>query len=84
MTLLHGFALQRGGANLLVIRRAQLSLEILASHLIPFLTLQSRVCCSCAYVMLTIVPVFADGVHCLTCAMMLLNTDLHGHVSVDL
>ncbi|KAH0505143.1 PH and SEC7 domain-containing protein 3 [Microtus ochrogaster] len=22
-----------------------------------------------------------DGVHCLTCAMMLLNTDLHGHVS---
>ncbi|CAH6786997.1 Psd3 [Phodopus roborovskii] len=23
-----------------------------------------------------------DGVHCLTCAMMLLNTDLHGHVSV--
>uniref|UniRef100_A0A8C0N3U2 SEC7 domain-containing protein n=1 Tax=Canis lupus familiaris TaxID=9615 RepID=A0A8C0N3U2_CANLF len=21
-----------------------------------------------------------DGVHCLTCAMMLLNTDLHGHV----
>ncbi|CAO2612312.1 PH and SEC7 domain-containing protein 3 [Lemmus lemmus] len=25
-----------------------------------------------------------DGVHCLTCAMMLLNTDLHGHVSVGL
>lgn len=24
----------------------------------------------------------ADGVHCLTCAMMLLNTDLHGHVSM--
>uniref|UniRef100_A0A8D0FTG6 SEC7 domain-containing protein n=1 Tax=Strix occidentalis caurina TaxID=311401 RepID=A0A8D0FTG6_STROC len=23
-----------------------------------------------------------DGVHCLTCAMMLLNTDLHGHVSM--
>uniref|UniRef100_A0A8B9XEB4 Pleckstrin and Sec7 domain containing 3 n=1 Tax=Bos mutus grunniens TaxID=30521 RepID=A0A8B9XEB4_BOSMU len=23
-----------------------------------------------------------DGVHCLTCAIMLLNTDLHGHVSV--
>uniref|UniRef100_A0A8C3PFU9 SEC7 domain-containing protein n=1 Tax=Chrysemys picta bellii TaxID=8478 RepID=A0A8C3PFU9_CHRPI len=22
-----------------------------------------------------------DGVHCLTCAVMLLNTDLHGHVS---
>ncbi|XDV53714.1 hypothetical protein PO909_022149 [Leuciscus waleckii] len=22
-----------------------------------------------------------DGVHCLTCALMLLNTDLHGHVS---
>lgn len=26
----------------------------------------------------------ADGVHCLTCALMLLNTDLHGHVSVRL
>uniref|UniRef100_A0A8C0W078 SEC7 domain-containing protein n=1 Tax=Castor canadensis TaxID=51338 RepID=A0A8C0W078_CASCN len=25
-----------------------------------------------------------DGVHCLTCAMMLLNTDLHGHVSARL
>uniref|UniRef100_A0A674IQS2 SEC7 domain-containing protein n=1 Tax=Terrapene triunguis TaxID=2587831 RepID=A0A674IQS2_9SAUR len=24
---------------------------------------------------------FPDGVHCLTCAVMLLNTDLHGHVS---
>ncbi|XP_062454915.1 PH and SEC7 domain-containing protein 3 isoform X3 [Rhea pennata] len=23
-----------------------------------------------------------DGVHCLTCAMMLLNTDLHGHVNI--
>lgn len=33
---------------------------------------------------LTVAPVFADGVHCLTCAMMLLNTDLHGHVSVGL
>ncbi|XP_063311882.1 PH and SEC7 domain-containing protein 3 isoform X1 [Pelobates fuscus] len=24
----------------------------------------------------------SDGVHCLTCAMMLLNTDLHGHVNI--
>ncbi|XP_058868869.1 PH and SEC7 domain-containing protein 3-like isoform X4 [Acipenser ruthenus] len=23
-----------------------------------------------------------DGVHCLTCALMLLNTDLHGHVNI--
>uniref|UniRef100_A0A8C8S2K5 SEC7 domain-containing protein n=1 Tax=Pelusios castaneus TaxID=367368 RepID=A0A8C8S2K5_9SAUR len=27
---------------------------------------------------------FTDGVHCLTCAVMLLNTDLHGHVSLCL
>ncbi|KAM9329415.1 PH and SEC7 domain-containing protein 3-like isoform 2-T2 [Gastrophryne carolinensis] len=24
----------------------------------------------------------SDGVHCLTCAIMLLNTDLHGHVNI--
>lgn len=29
-----------------------------------------------------VISLSADGVHCLTCAMMLLNTDLHGHVSV--
>ena len=29
-----------------------------------------------------LVSLLLDGVHCLTCAMMLLNTDLHGHVSV--
>lgn len=26
---------------------------------------------------------FTDSIHTLTCAMMLLNTDLHGHVSVN-
>lgn len=30
--------------------------------------------------LLTNKSVFADGVHCLTCALMLLNTDLHGQV----
>lgn len=25
---------------------------------------------------------FADGAHTLTCALMLLNTDLHGHVCI--
>lgn len=32
--------------------------------------------------MLSVLSLLLDGVHCLTCAMMLLNTDLHGHVSV--
>uniref|UniRef100_A0A8C6AAV0 SEC7 domain-containing protein n=1 Tax=Marmota marmota marmota TaxID=9994 RepID=A0A8C6AAV0_MARMA len=30
------------------------------------------------------VPTVQDGAHTLTCALMLLNTDLHGHVSVCL
>lgn len=37
--------------------------------------------CECVHNMTSVSLMFADGVHCLTCALMLLNTDLHGPVS---